>query len=150
MATEYELLPRTDFVLGIISALKPYAPTVLTGQEAANDETQQAEYPQIVVQFPQKIDSATYRNASSGSYTGRIDFYFTDDQAGSMQDCIDKSEDSLKRLQLTKYPARYIRGSINTSQPISDTSTSQQLWHAYTTFDYEILEKYLKGGIIHG
>lgn len=136
-----DIMPRTDLVLAQINYLKQLAPTVLPANQAANPASQQLEYPQIVVQLPQKIDLPMFRNGQVGRYSSHIDYYYDLNLQQDLMDVLTMSEYGLTRLALSRYPCRYVRGSLNAQQPIADNSTSRPLWHGVILLDYEILER---------
>lgn len=137
-----ELLPRTDLAVAQINALSDLAPTIMPAGKAVDEKSRQYDYPQIIVQLPQKVDLLRYKNIEVGKYTTHIDFYIDLSKQGDLADMLDKAENKLKRLVLSKYPIRYVRGSCQTPQPIADNTTSRPLWHGVILIDYEIKEIY--------
>lgn len=136
-----ELYPRTDLLVSMMDTLKDLAPTILPVDKALDKKSMQEEYPQIIVQLPMKVDLPQYRNATLSRFTNHIDFYLDLDTQGDLADMLDKAEYRLMRLRLSKYPCRYVRGSLQSPQPIADNSTSRPLWHGVILIDYEILER---------
>lgn len=135
------LLPRTDLAASQMALLKDLAPTILPAAKAIDEASQQEEYPQIIIQLPQKIDMPELRNGQIGRYTTHVDFYVDLDKQGDLMDMLDKAEYRLQRLRLTKYPCRYVRGTLQSPQPIADNTTSRPLWHGVILINYELLER---------
>jgi hypothetical protein len=135
------ITPAVDLMCAQINSLKPIAPTVLPASQAADPKTLQLEYPQIVVQLPANVDLPTYRNAQAGLYSTHIDFYYDLQLQQSLLEALAYAKYVLMRLQLSKYPCRYVRGSQNTPSPVADTTTSRQLWHGVLLSNYEIIER---------
>lgn len=134
------LLPRTDLLSSVVNMVKPFATTVLTGDEANNPETFQLEYPQIIVQIPWRVESSRYKLLTTATYTQQIDLYWNADEMGSLMDALDKIEILLPHLKLTKYECKYQADSLVSPQPQVDTTTSEKLIHGVIRADFFITE----------
>lgn len=134
------LLPRTDLLSSVINMVKPFATTVLTGDEANDPETFQLEYPQIIAQIPWRVESSRYKLLTTATYTQQIDLYWKADEMGSLMDTLDKIEILLSHLKLTKYECEYQADSMVSPQPQVDTTTSEKLVHGVVRADFLITE----------
>ena len=134
------LLPRTDMLSCVLEMVKPFATTILTGDEATDEKTFQLEYPQIIVQIPWRVEQSRYKLLTTALYTQQIDLYWSADQMGSLMDTLDRLEILLPHLKLTKYPCEYQTDSLISPQPQVDTTTSTKLIHGIVRADFFITE----------
>ena len=123
-----------------MNLVKPFAATVLSGDEASDPQTFQLEYPQIVVQIPWRVETSRYKLVTTATYTQQIDLYWPADKVGTMMDTLDRIELLLPHLRLEKYQCDYIPDSMISPQPQVDTTTSEKLIHGVVRADFFVTE----------
>ncbi|CAJ2235768.1 phage tail terminator family protein [Companilactobacillus paralimentarius] len=104
-----------------------------------SNESDNANYPQIIVSTGSTVDSQRVKNEQRSSYTLYVDYFdIKDNDHGQMMDICFSIREYLKYLKLSNY---YCQSTGFKQIEVIDNSTSQSLRHVTITLDYNITER---------
>lgn len=127
--------PQRDMLTSAIRTIN----AITDVQVFDSNESDNTNYPQIIVSTGSTGDSQRAKNEQRSSYTLYVDYFdIQNNDHGQMMDICFSIREYLKYLRLSNYYCQSV--AFNQVEAI-DNSTTQPLRHVTITIDYHITEK---------